>query len=144
MAHVSIDDFYNGIGSPCKKYDHHFQTAGSKHGVDPVILAVLAMQESSCDADAGGPTPGLMQVSCDNYPGGRCTDSVQDNVDAGTKYLKDQLDSAGGNAIEAFGSYNGWFTAGSGMNGVKGLTEDYPCSSEGRSNGVPQNLDYLH
>jgi hypothetical protein len=25
-------------------------------------LAFIAMQESSCNADAGGPTPGLMQV----------------------------------------------------------------------------------
>ncbi|KAJ5152782.1 uncharacterized protein N7482_009260 [Penicillium canariense] len=144
VYHISLDDFYRGIGSSCSQYDNYFQRAGSKYGVDPVILAVLAMQESSCNADAGGPTPGLMQVSCDNYPNGKCTDSIQDNVDAGTNYLKSQLDSSGGNAVQAFGSYNGWFTADSGLNGNKGLTEDYPCSSEGKSNGVPQNLDYLH
>lgn len=144
MYHISIDDFYNGIGSACQQYDQYFQSASSKYGIDAVILAVIAMQESSCNADAGGPTPGLMQVSCDNYPNGQCTDSIQDNVDAGTHYLKSQLDSAGGNAIEAFGSYNGWFTANSGLNNNQGLTEEYPCSSEGQSNGVPQNLDYLH
>lgn len=102
------------------------------------------MQESSCNADAGGPTPGLMQVDCSNYPNGECTDSVQDNVDAGAKFLVDQIDANGGNAVQAFGSYNGWFVAGSGLNGDKGLTKDYPCSDEGKSNGVPQNLDYLH
>lgn len=102
------------------------------------------MQESSCNASAGGPTPGLMQVSCANYPDGQCTDSIQDNVDAGTNYLASQLVAAGGNAIRAFGSYNGWFTKGSGLNGDKGLTQHYPCSEEGQSNGVPQNLDYLH
>lgn len=69
------------------------------------------MQESSCNADAGGPTPGLMQVSCDNYPNGVCTDSIQDNVDAGANYLRQQLDASNNNAIAAIGSYNGWFTA---------------------------------
>jgi hypothetical protein len=102
------------------------------------------MQESSCNADAGGPTPGLMQVSCENYPNGECTDSIQDNVNAGSNYLRSQLEQYGGNAIAAFGSYNGWFQAGSGLNGDKGLTEDYPCSEEGQSNGLPQNLNYLH
>lgn len=142
--HISITDFYGNIGSACQKYDSYFQSASSTYNVDAVILAVIAMQESSCNADAGGPTPGLMQVSCDNYPNGQCTDSIQDNVDAGTKYFKTQLDSANGNALVAFGSYNGWFTADSGLNGGKGLTEDYPCSAEGQSNGEPQNLDYLH
>ncbi|KAI9929590.1 hypothetical protein ASPWEDRAFT_183944 [Aspergillus wentii DTO 134E9] len=144
IYHINRDQFYSGIGSPCKQYDGYFQTAGDNYGVDPTILAVLAMQESSCNADAGGPTPGLMQVSCDNYPNGQCTDDIQDNVNAGANYLVGQLNASGGNAIKAFGSYNGWFTAGSGLNGDKGLTKDYPCSEEGKSNGVPQNLDYLH
>ncbi|CAI7677045.1 hypothetical protein N7533_000251 [Penicillium manginii] len=144
IYHISLDTFYDGIGSPCKKYDNYFQSAGSKYSIDPVILAVLAMQESSCNADAGGPTPGLMQVSCENYPNGKCTDSIQDNVNAGANYFHGQLKETGGNAIQAFGRYNGWFVAGSGLNQNKGLTEDYPCSSEGRSNGEPQNLDYVH
>ncbi|KAJ5770902.1 uncharacterized protein N7511_002953 [Penicillium nucicola] len=144
IYHITLETFYNGIGAPCQQYDTYFQSAASKYSVDPVFLAVIAMQESSCNADAGGPTPGLMQVSCENYPNGQCTSSIQDNVDAGTNYLSSQLDAAGGNAIKAFGSYNGWFTSGSGLNGNKGLTRDYPCSEEGRANGEPQNLDYLH
>lgn len=101
------------------------------------------MQESSCNADSGGPTPGLMQVSCANYPDGKCTGSIQDNVDAGANYLRQQLDGSGNNALLAVGSYNGWFVKGSGLNGGKGLTKGYPCSSEGKGNGEPQNLDYL-
>jgi len=101
------------------------------------------MQESSCNANSGGPTPGLMQVSCDNYPDGKCTGSIQDNVDAGANYLRQQLDGSGNNALQAIGSYNGWFVKGSGLNGNKGLTKGYPCSSEGKANGEPQNLDYL-
>jgi hypothetical protein len=84
-----------------------------------------------------------MQVSCANYPNGVCTNSIQDNVDAGANYLRQQLDASNNNAIAAIGSYNGWFTAGSGLNGNKGLTQSYPCSAEGQSNGEPQNLNYL-
>ena len=85
-----------------------------------------------------------MQVACENYPDGKCDGhSVADNVDAGTKYLSDRLGENNNNAIAAIGAYNGWFTANSGLNNNKGLTTDYPCSSEGQSNGEPQNLDYL-
>lgn len=143
IYHISLDDFYNRIGSSCSQYVQYFQNAASKCSVDPIFLAVIAMQESSSNADAGGPTRELMQVSCANYPSVQCTDSIQDIVDAGTNYLTSQFDSAGGDAIEALGSYNGWFIANCGLNDNKGLTEDYPCSSEGQSNGAAQNLDYL-
>jgi len=143
LYHIDRPTFYAGAGSACQQYDSNFQSAGDSHGIDPVILAFIAMQESSCNADAGGPTPGLLQVSCDNYPNGQCTDSLQDNVDAGANYLRQQLDANNQNAIAAIGSYNGWFTAGSGLNNNQGLTTGYPCSSEGQSNGEPQNLDYL-
>ncbi|KAH8696114.1 transglycosylase SLT domain protein [Talaromyces proteolyticus] len=140
---VDLQTYYSGVGQACQQYDQYFQSAGKQYNVSPVILAIIAMQESSCNANAGGPTPGLMQVSCDNYPNGVCTDSIQDNVDAGTNYLVSQINSSNGNAVQAFGSYNGWFTAGNGLNNNKGLTADYPCSSEGQSNGEPQNLDYI-
>ena len=143
LIHITRDAFYANFGSACQQYDSYFQSAGDSHGIDPVILAIIAMQESSCNANAGGPTPGLMQVDCSNYPNGQCTDSISDNVNAGANYLANQLSASGGNAVVAFGSYNGWFQSGSGLNGNKGLTQDYPCSSEGQGNGEPQNLDYL-
>lgn len=143
LYHINRPQFYAGAGSACQQYDSYFQIAGDSHGIDPTILAFIAMQESSCNANAGGPTPGLMQVSCANYPNGQCTDSIQDNVNAGANYLQQQLAASNNNAIVAIGSYNGWFTAGSGLNGNKGLTQGYPCSAEGQSNGEPQNLDYL-
>ncbi|OAF63465.1 hypothetical protein VC83_00345 [Pseudogymnoascus destructans] len=82
---IHSPDFYSGVSSRCQQYDSYFQKAGDGHGIDPVILA------SFCNADAGGPTPGLMQVSCANYPNGVCTDSIQDNADAGANYLRGQL-----------------------------------------------------
>ncbi|KAF8857612.1 putative extracellular soluble lytic transglycosylase [Acephala macrosclerotiorum] len=134
LYHINRPQFYSGAGQACAQYDSYFQIAGDGHGIDPTILAFIAMQESSCQADAGGPTPGLMQVDCANYPNGVCTGSIQDNVNAGANYLRTQLDNSGGNAIVAIGSYNGWFA---------GMTQDYPCSATGQANGLPQNLDYL-
>lgn len=144
IYYISLSNFYGGFGSPCAKYDQYFQSSGSGYGVDPVILAVIAMQETSCNPDFSGSTPSLMQVSCDYYPNGTCTDSIEDNVNAGANYFVTHLDNFGGNVVQAFGSYNGWFTANSSLNNNKGLTENYPCSPEGQAHGVPQNLDYLH
>ena len=63
LYHINRPQFYSGVGAACAQYDSYFQSAGDSHGIDPTILAFIAMQESSCNADAGGPTPGLMQVS---------------------------------------------------------------------------------
>lgn len=146
LSHISLDQYYNGVGKNCKKYDQYFKSSGKKYNIDPAILAFLAMQESSCDADEGGPTPGLMQCDPSNCQNGKksCQYPIQDNVDCGAHVLRAGLDNNGGNAIKAIGSYNGWFTSGSGLNGNKGLTEKYPCSSEGKRHGLPQNLNYIH
>lgn len=144
VKHIDATAFYKGAGKACKQFDQYFQSSGKKYNLDPAILACIAMQESSCNPNAGGGTPGLMQVACENYPNGRCSSSVSDNVDAGAHYLRQQLDDNNQNALLAIGSYNGWFTeqTGNGMNGQKGLTQDYPCG-KGQQNGDPQNLDYL-
>jgi hypothetical protein len=104
------------------------------------------MQESSCNAKAGGPAPGLMQVECANYPDHSCNNkSTQDNVNAGAQVLMDNLNKTDGNFVHAIGAYNGWFTAsdGTGLNGGRGITADFPCSSDGKASGWPQNLDYV-
>ncbi|KAH0559315.1 hypothetical protein GP486_004170 [Trichoglossum hirsutum] len=141
IVKINVTAFYSGAGAKCKQYESAFQTIGDKYHIDPVILASIAMQESSCNADVSG---GLMQVYCGNYDNGRCTNDIIPNVDAGAKYLRTQLDASKNNIIKAFGLYNGWFTATEsyGKNGGRGLTEDYPCHG-GVGNGGPQNLDYL-
>ncbi|KAJ4864782.1 glycoside hydrolase family 23 protein [Trichoderma afarasin] len=148
LSHISLSDYYNGVGAPCRQYDQYFQSSGQKYNIDPAILAFIAMQESSCNADAGGPTPGLMQCDPGNCQNGQssCQYPIQDNVDCGAWVLQSALDNTGGNAVHALGSYNGWFTAsdGTGLNGGRGITQDYPCSQEGRDHGDPQNLNYLH
>ncbi|KAJ6779482.1 hypothetical protein PWT90_00788 [Aphanocladium album] len=148
LTHISLEDFYNGPGGSCRQYDSAFKSSGQKYNIDPAILAFIGMQESSCDNNAGGYTPGLMQCSPDNCQNGRhdCQWPVEDNVDCGAAYLRSQLDNSNQNAIRAIGAYNGWFTAedNTGLNGGKGLTTYYPCSDEGRRNGSPQNLNYIH
>jgi hypothetical protein len=86
-----------------------------------------------------------MQVACENYPDGQCTNDVGKNVEAGATFIRKQLDATNNSAIATFGNYNGWFTAAdaNGLNGGMGLTESYACSAQSRQNGGPQNLDYL-
>ena len=60
LAHISLEEYYDGAGSRCRQYDAAFRASGDKYGVDPAVLAFIAMQESSCNADEGGPTPGLV------------------------------------------------------------------------------------
>lgn len=149
ISHIPLEDYYNGVGSNCAQYDAAFKSSGEKYNIDPAILAFIAMQESSCNADADSPTPGLMQCApgnCYEGQGGDCKYPVEDNVDCGAWVLRTYLDAADGNALRALGRYNGWFTAedNTGLNGGRGLTESYPCSEEGQANGVPQNLDYIH
>ncbi len=67
VKHISLEEFYSNAGGACRQFDSHFKAAHEKYGIDPVFYAVLAMQESSCNAQATGPTPGLMQVACGNY-----------------------------------------------------------------------------
>lgn len=60
LSHISLEDYYAGVGARCQQYDAAFRASGDKYGIDPAILAFIAMQESSCNADEGGPTPGLV------------------------------------------------------------------------------------
>lgn len=60
---IDINDFYSGAGSSCQQYSQNINTAANNGNVPEAIVAAIAMQESSCDATATGPTPGLMQVS---------------------------------------------------------------------------------
>jgi Transglycosylase SLT domain len=147
LIKINRSTFYANVGSACAQFDYAFQQSGDSHGIDPVYLALISMQESSCDPEAGAGTGtvGLMQVACANFPDGVCTTDVAKNVDAGAGVLANALNNTGRNAIKTIGSYNGWFTAadGTGLNSGQGLTQGYPCSAQGIQQGAPQNLDYL-
>ncbi|KAG8407785.1 hypothetical protein J3459_018354 [Metarhizium acridum] len=148
ITHVPLKAFYKGIGADCEKYDRFFKISGMKYDINPAILAFIAWQESFCKADATGPAPGLFQCDPSNCQNGKknCQYPIMENSDCGAHVLRVALNRAEGNIIYALGLYNGWFTAGdrTGLNGGKGLTENYPCSEEGKVYRVPLDLNYLH
>ena len=86
--------------------DSMVNDAAARNGVDPALLAKLVDQESTYgrDPNAGG---NLAQVSDDlaAHYGLDNSDPAQ-SIEAGARYLKEQLDANGGDAREALAAYN--------------------------------------
>jgi len=96
----------------CSKYLSLMEKAADKHGLPAIVIASIAMQESSCNPGTvgGGGEQGLMQITkdkCGGAPGGNCRDPAY-NIDTGAKFLRSQLNDFDGNIIAAVGTYNGW------------------------------------
>jgi len=121
---------------PCAKYISLFEKYGAKYNVPPILLAAIAMQESTCNPNESG--GGLMQISsdmCGGAPNGNC-DDVNYNVETATKFFADTLDGNNGNILLTMGEYNGWF---------KGLTFSKATAAANSGCCVCQNnLDYPH
>ena len=80
--------------------------AAARNNVDPALLAKLVDQESTYgrDQNAGG---NLAQVSSDlaaRY--GLDVNNPAQSIEAGARYLKEQLDANGGDSREALAAYN--------------------------------------
>ncbi|SCV70696.1 BQ2448_3458 [Microbotryum intermedium] len=102
----------NSVFSACKPYVYLFEKYGSQLGLPPILIASIAMQESSCNAgtmgDNGGAW-GLMQITtdkCGGAPNGNCADPDY-NVGTGARYLKGLLDQQNGDVLVSLGMYNG-------------------------------------
>ncbi|KAH8828229.1 glycoside hydrolase family 23 protein [Flagelloscypha sp. PMI_526] len=112
---VNLADAIEQDGSPfkpCKKHLSIINKHANSNNIPPIIIASIAMQESSCNEKTigGAGEQGLMQLTkdkCDDAPGGNCLD-VDFNVGKGTKYLKSLIDQNGGSFLPALGGYNGW------------------------------------
>lgn len=87
MKDVITQPLSHALDSPsspfkaCSKYIHLFEQYGNQFGVEPIMLASFAMQESSCNPNTigGGGEQGLMQITrekCGGAPGGNCLDPV--------------------------------------------------------------------
>ena len=98
-----------GGGAP-SAYDGEIQAAAQKHGLDPALLKALIRQESNFNPTAGSPAgaQGLTQL----MPGTARSLGVTDvhdpkqAIEGGAKYLKQQLETFGGDVEKALAAYN--------------------------------------
>ncbi|KAF9653817.1 lysozyme-like protein [Thelephora ganbajun] len=127
-----------GPFTACTPYIWAFKQFGGEFGLPPILLASIALQESTCNPGTvgGAGEQGLMQLTrdkCGDAPGGNCQD-VGYNVRTGAKYFSDQLAANGGNFLMTLGGYNGW---------VKGMNVDYATRMRWSFCRAQNNLDYL-
>lgn len=108
----------NSIYKTCSQYVDLFEKYGQSTGLGSLMIASIAMQESSCNPNSSGDNGGaygLMQITkdkCGGAPNGNCADPEY-NIKTGAQYLADQLKQFDGSLLLAIGQYNGW---------TKGLT----------------------
>jgi soluble lytic murein transglycosylase-like protein len=91
-------------------YKAEIDGAAAKYGLDPALLRGLIRQESNFDPNAGSPAgaQGLCQLMPGTAAALGCT-NVHDpaqNIDAGARYLRQQLDAFGGDVSKALAAYN--------------------------------------
>jgi len=142
LISVSLADALKASGSPfqaCNQYLSLFQKYAKLNGIPDILLASIAMQESSCVASTtgGAGEQGLMQITkekCDGAPGGDCKDP-EFNIRVGAAYFGSTLKASNNNVLLAMGTYNGW---------VEGLTVGQATkAASGNCCRCQNNLDYL-
>jgi soluble lytic murein transglycosylase-like protein len=91
-------------------YAAEITQAATANGVDPALLAGLVKQESGFNpsAGSGAGARGLTQLMPGTASGLGVTNILdpQQNLNAGAKYLKQQLDAFGGDVTKALAAYN--------------------------------------
>ncbi|KAI0630341.1 lysozyme-like protein [Trametes polyzona] len=139
---VDLADALKDPNSPfkaCSQFIDTFYEASGAYGLPPILIASIAMQESSCNPETvgGGGEQGLMQITkdkCGGAPGGNCREP-HFNIMAGARFLADTLKNNGGSLLPTLGNYNGW---------QKGLTVGSATQARWSSCCRCQNnLDYL-
>lgn len=97
--------------SKAKPYLATIFAMSAKYGVPAEMIAAVIKQESGFNPNARSEdgARGLMQLMPKTFQGLGVKGSITDpraNVEAGTKYLRQQLDTFGWNAVKALAAYN--------------------------------------
>lgn len=130
---ADMEKIYSAVDSASKKY-----------GVDSNLILAIIKQESDFDSNStsGVGATGLMQIMPQNFAHLGISDGydVNQNINGGTKLLKEYLDKYNGNAEMALMAYNG----GPGTmqkRGVSSANDLYKMPSE-TQNYVPRVMGY--
>jgi membrane-bound lytic murein transglycosylase B len=130
---VDMQKIYNAVSTASKKY-----------GVDSNLILAIIKQESDFDANSTSSSgaAGLMQIMPQNFAHVGITDEydVDQNINGGTKMLKEYLNQYGGNTELALMAYNG----GPGTmqkRGVSSAADLYKMPNE-TQNYVPKVIGY--
>ena len=95
--------------------------AARKYNVDPRLAAAIAQTESGCNQEAVSPAGavGVMQLMPETAAGlGVNPYDKQQNIDGGVKYIRQMMDTFGGDVQKAIAAYNAGPQAVKDYNGV--------------------------
>jgi hypothetical protein len=134
----------NRSGANMEKIYDAISNAAKRYGVDSKLILAIIKQESDFDPNSTSScgATGLMQIMPDNYSHLGITNGydIGQNINGGTKLLKENLDQYGGNIEMALMAYNG----GSGTmkkRGVSSAGDLYKMPTE-TQNYVPKVMGY--
>lgn len=136
---IPLDEAINDPNSPfkpCAPYVDIFDREAANTGLPPILIASIAMQESTCNPNVrgGGGEYGMMQITQDKCTEGIDCLDVSYNIKTGAAYLKSRLDANNGNVLLMLGEYNGWSA---------GLTVAKATAVKGSCCKCQNNLNYM-
>lgn len=109
QAYAAYEPTSTYYGSSSTEYDAYINAAAQKYDLDPNLIRAVIQTESSFNAGAvsSAGAQGLMQLMPGTARGLGVTDSFdpQQNIDAGAKYIRQQIDRFGDVRL-ALAAYN--------------------------------------